>query len=60
MSSHSGMWFSHKRTKLDIYTKLGNFLRSIVSGLTSLNKSQSLYQTHDQNKNISDVSYARG
>lgn len=52
MSSHTGMWFSHKRTKMDIYTKLGNYLRSTVSGL---NKSQSLYQAHDSNKNISDV-----
>ena len=36
------MWFSHKRTKLDIYTKLGNFFWSTVSGLTSLN----LYTKH--------------
>lgn len=57
MSSHTGMWLSHKRTKMDIYTKLGNYLRSTVSGL---NKSQSLWQTHDPNKNTSAVSSARG
>lgn len=42
MSSHTGMWSSHKITKLHIYTKLENFLRSIVPGLTSLN----LYTKH--------------
>lgn len=42
MSSHAGMWFSHKRTKLDVYTKLGNFLQYTVLGFTHLN----LYTKH--------------